>query len=69
MLATDVQVKSITSSSDCWKIIDLIESDYRNYIGGITAWNSGKQVTPKPSTILKINAIEKRAHKLSTDIE
>lgn len=69
MLASDVRVNSIATSSDCWKQIELIENDYRNYLGGASAWNSGKQVHLKQSAISKINAIETRAHNLSDDTE
>jgi hypothetical protein len=69
MLASDVRVNSISTSSDCWKQIKLIENDYRNYLGGSSAWNSGKQVHLKQSAISKINAIEARAYKLTDDTE
>lgn len=67
MIASTIRIGSLMSSSACWNAIDKIESDYRNFYGGWSTWNSGKQVHMKKTAKNIVDAIEKRANKLSQD--
>lgn len=69
MLASQVRVQSFQTSSDCWKAVELIESDSRNVVGGAKAWNSGKQIYFTEAAKSKIAALEARANKPSPNEE
>ena len=61
MKANEINVRYLKSASDCYNMIDKILSDPRNCLGGIMAFNSGKQTFPTASAKRKIEALEKRA--------
>lgn len=61
MIASDVNLSTLTSYSECYAAIDAIESDYRNIQGGIKAWNSGRQTFLKAGAKKKISALVRHA--------
>lgn len=69
MLASVIRLDGLKSASECWRAIDLIESDCRNFVGNGGDWNSGKQCFLKEGAKKKIEALERRANRLSPDEE
>lgn len=61
MKASEIKVSSMKSSSDCYTAIDKIWNDHRNCLGGIIAFNSGKQTYLTATAKKKVEALERRA--------
>lgn len=66
MKASELNVSSITSASDCYTMIDRIWMDSRNCQGGIAAFMSGKQTYLTAAAKRKVEALERRAMTLNT---
>lgn len=66
----DIDVKAQKTSDDCYEMIDKIQQDPRNVVGGLKAWTSGRSVEFTAAAKKKIAQLEKRAKELgSTDDE
>jgi len=60
MKASQIRLRNLITFTDHLDAIRDIENDYRNVVGGIHAWNSGKQTYLTKSAENKIKAIEVR---------
>ena len=49
--------------------IRLIESDPKNVIGGLAAWNSGRPTELKPAAANKLQALQKRLDNITDAFE
>jgi hypothetical protein len=63
MLAKSIKLSDLKTYGDCLEVIHDIESDYRNYEGGLKHWLSGKETVLKANAKAKIAAVEKKANK------
>lgn len=64
MKYSDVFLSDLQTTTQCRDAIDAIENNYRNYHGGLKAWNAcGKQVM-LTSAEKKIDAIRRKLHRL-----
>jgi hypothetical protein len=63
----DIKVNEIKTADECYELIDKIQRDYRNVVGGMKAWNSGRTTELTPAAKKKIAALEKRIDILSPD--
>lgn len=63
----DIKVNEIKTADECFDLIDKIRGDYRNVVGGMKAWYSGRNTELTPSAKKKIDALEKRIDVLSPD--
>ena len=60
----NVVISSLDSTEKCSKAIQDIESDYKNFAGGATAFHSGYETKLLKGAAAKIKAIEKRSDRL-----
>lgn len=58
MKAASVRLASLKTFNDCLEAIESIENDYQNVLGGLKAWNSGRETTLTREAQKKIKAIE-----------
>lgn len=61
MKANEINIRSLNSASDCYTMIDKIWSDHRNVLGGIVAFNSGRETYLTATAKRKVDALERRA--------
>lgn len=63
MKHTEIKLSNLKDVSACYEAVESIEADYRNYQGGITAWNSGRETHLLAGAKAKIKAINAKASK------
>jgi len=61
MRASEISVSNMKSASDCYKAIDDIWMDYRNCLGGIKAFVSGKTTYLTDIAKKKVESLERKA--------
>lgn len=66
MKASNINIRALESSSQCYDTIDRIWDDSDNIQGGIKAFMSGKTTYLTATAKKKVEAIERRAIVLST---
>lgn len=64
MKHSDIRLSSLKTYADHDKAISDIESNYRNYNGGLTRWNSGYETILTEPARKKIAAINARMQRL-----
>lgn len=67
MKASKVKLRELYSYDDCIETIDAIERDWRNVVGGWDAWVSGYRTELNATSKKKIEAIWKRAERISPE--
>jgi len=60
-----IKLRDLVTHSDCMEAIDAIESDYRNSLGGLVAWNSGRETFLLSAAKQKIARIESKAKRMA----
>ena len=60
MYYTKASLKELKSYEDCDDMVEKIESDYHNVLGGLRSFNSGYQIFFLKGAIKKIEAIRKK---------
>jgi len=63
----DVKISKLKSWSDCYEAIQAIENDWRNILGGWSAWNSGYRTYLLRAAEKKIKLIENRMQLFSIE--
>lgn len=58
MLAKNVKLNDLKEAHECIEAISAIEHNPKNYVGGFTAWCSGKDCELTAGAKAKIKAIE-----------
>lgn len=64
MKANQVDVSSVNTVSDCHDLINRIESDYNNYVGGFSRWTSGLDCHLTATAKTMIKRLQAKADKL-----
>ena len=59
-----VDIKSLTTYQDIADVIELIERDCNNVVGGFAAWNSGRETELTQSAKRTIKALERKQDKI-----
>lgn len=67
MLASQVRLSELNTWDECYLAVKQIEDDHRNIIGGITAWNSGRETHLKAGAQNKINALDAKMVRLDPE--
>ena len=64
MKANQIKLKHLITYADCREAVESIENDPRNILGGLSAWNSGRETFLKSEAKRKIALIESKAKRL-----
>lgn len=65
MRASKVKLRELKTFNECVEMIDSIERDWRNVEGGWAAWISGGPTYLNATAEKKIDALWKRAYRIS----
>jgi len=63
MKASSIKINEIETASEAYDIIEEIENDYLNVVGGMKAWDSGYETYLTKSAENKIAAIYRMVDK------
>ena len=64
MLASNVQLNNLKTCEECRNAYDEVNGDFRNYLGGLRAWNSGYASSMTVTAENKLKAIDARYNRL-----
>lgn len=67
MIHSDIKLSKLNTYTDCSDALDAMEQDYRNFVGGFKAFNSGYKVYFLAAAEKKREAIKKKMQKFSFD--
>lgn len=65
MKYSKIHLYTLKTWDDCQKAIEEIETDHRNYHGGIARWNSGFTTTMREKAKDKLQKIEDHADRIA----
>ena len=68
MKAALINTRDLTTYEECDRAIDSVKTDWRNVVGGIDAWNSGRETILTTTAQRKIDSLQRKIDKMDTDI-